>query len=115
MTLKIVHLKVQYFENPNFGIVLFNTVKSEFNSSIFRNCQFLKSNLEASYFMECEFRETKFSKSNLDLILVGNVKFWKSTKWPESQKSSDFKKLLKDLTAISSDGIKILKRTELSL
>jgi hypothetical protein len=55
--------------------------------------------------MDCEFTETKFENSNLDPILLMNVKFCKSNKCSEIKESSsfDFEKLLKDMNLIYTD------------
>ena len=68
--------------------------RSEFNSTTFKNCQFLDSNLRASDFDTCKLETTRFSKSNLELILVDDVKVWKSKKWIEV---NDFSILENDL------------------
>ena len=77
-----------------------NLIRAEFNSSTFKNCEFLNSNLRASNFMDFEFRETIFKNSHLDLILVENVKVWKSKQCIEIEKSSNFEKILKDMNLI---------------
>ena len=89
--LKIVDLVMWYWENPNFGVVPFlecqikesNLTRAEFNSSIFKNCEFLQSDLAASDFWNCEFSETTFKHSNLNFIIVQDVKVWKSKEWIE--------------------------------
>lgn len=73
-----------------------NLTRAEFNSSTFKNCEFLNSNLRASNFMDFEFRETIFKNSNLDLILVEDVKVWKSDEWIQIKDFSSFEKLLID-------------------
>ena len=73
-----------------------NFTRAEFNSSTFKNCEFLNSNLRASNFMDFEFRETIFKNSNLDLILVEDVKVWKSDEWVQIKDFSSFEKLLID-------------------
>nr|YP_010448173.1 hypothetical protein NRL27_pgp026 [Nitzschia dubiiformis]UTQ75654.1 hypothetical protein [Nitzschia dubiiformis] len=73
-----------------------NLTRAEFNSSTFKNCEFLNSNLRASNFMDFEFRETIFKNSHLDLILVEDVKVWKSDEWIQIKDFSSFEKLLID-------------------
>jgi uncharacterized protein YjbI with pentapeptide repeats len=80
-----------------------NLTRAEFNSSTFKNCEFLNSNLKASNFMDFQFRETIFKNSNLDLILVEDVKVWKSNEWIEIKDESNFEKILKDMNLISTD------------
>jgi hypothetical protein len=46
--------------------------------------------------MDFEFRETIFKNSNLDLILVEDVKVWKSDEWIQIKDFSSFEKLLID-------------------
>jgi hypothetical protein len=53
--------------------------------------------------MDFEFRETIFKNSNLDLILVEDVKVWKSNDWIEIKDESNFEKILKDMNLISTD------------
>ena len=102
------------FENCRFSNVIFrksefwsctflecqikesNLTRAEFNSSTFKNCEFLNSNLRASNFMDFEFRETIFKNSHLDLILVEDVKVWKSDEWIQIKDFSSFEKLLID-------------------
>lgn len=55
-----------------------NWTRAEFYDSSFPNYKFLGINLRASDFSECKFKETNFYKSNLDLILVEDVKVWES-------------------------------------
>jgi len=70
-----------------------NLTRSEFNLSTFKNCDFLNSNLRANHFMDFEFRETIFKNSNLDLILVEDVKVWKFDKWIQIKNFSIFNQL----------------------
>ena len=102
------------FENCRFSNVIFrksefwncsflecqikesNFTRAEFNSSTFKNCEFLNSNLRASYFMGFEFKEAIFKNSNLDLILLEDVRIWKSDKWIKIKDFSSFEKLLID-------------------
>ena len=51
--------------------------------------------------MDFEFKETIFKNSNLDLILVENVKVWKSNECIEIKDESNFEKILKDMNLIS--------------
>jgi uncharacterized protein YjbI with pentapeptide repeats len=55
--------------------------RAEFDDSSFRNSQFLKSDLAASDFWDCEFSETTFKQSNLNFIIVRDIKVWKSKEW----------------------------------
>lgn len=73
-----------------------NLRRAEFNSSTFKNCQFLNSDLSASDYMHCKFRETIFKNSHLDLILLKDVKVWKSDEWIQIKDFSSFEKLLID-------------------
>jgi uncharacterized protein YjbI with pentapeptide repeats len=77
--------------------------RTEFNSNTFKNCQFLNSNLKASDFMDSEFKETMFKNSNLDLIIIINVKVWKSNKWIKIKDECNFEKILKDMNLISTN------------
>ena len=87
-----------------------NLTRAEFNSSTFKNCEFLNSDLTASDFMDFEFIETKFKNSKLDLILVKDVKVWKSDKWIQIKDFSSFKTLLIDneLGLISQSSLFLL-------
>ena len=73
-----------------------NLTGAKFNSSTFKNCEFLNSNLRANNFMDFEFREIIFKNSNLDLILVEDIKVWKSDEWMQIKDFSSFEKLLID-------------------
>ena len=55
----------------------------EFRNCNFINCEFLQSDLAASDFWNCEFSETTFKHSNLNFIIVQDVKVWKSKEWIE--------------------------------
>lgn len=66
----------------------------QFSNSSFTNCEFVKVNLAASDFMKCKFKKTNFIESNLNTILVYNVKIWKSDNLIKVENSDDFKKLL---------------------
>ena len=77
----------------NCQIVNSDLTRVEFHDSSFRDSQFLQSDLAASDFWNCEFSETTFKHSNLNLILVEDVKVWKSKEWVEV---NDFAILEKD-------------------
>lgn len=64
--------------------------RSEFYDSSFKNCNFLSVDLAASNFDSCKFKGTRFFKSNLNLILVKDVKVWKSKEWVEIEDFSSF-------------------------
>ena len=57
--------------------------RAEFYDTYFKNCEFLGVDLAASDFGNCKLETTRFFKSNLDLILVEDVKVWKSKAWVE--------------------------------
>lgn len=63
---------------------------------MFKNCEFLNSNLRVTTFMDLEFRETIFKNSKLNLILFENLKVWKSDKCIQIKDFSSFEKLLID-------------------
>ena len=67
--------------------------RAEFYDTHFKNCQFLGVDLAASDFDNCKLETTRFFKSNLDFILVEDVKVWKSKGWVEV---NDFSILDKD-------------------
>ena len=71
-----------------------NFTQADLNSSTFKNCEFLNSNFTASSFMDFEFREVIFKKSNLNLILLTDVKVWKSDELIQIKDFSTFKKFL---------------------
>ena len=50
----------------------------EFYDTHFKNCEFLCVDLTASDFDSCKLETIGFFKSNLNFILVENVKVWKS-------------------------------------
>jgi uncharacterized protein YjbI with pentapeptide repeats len=77
--------------------------RAEFYDSSFTNCNFLAVDLAASDFDSCKLKRTTFFKSNLDLILVEDVKVWKSNEWIEIKDESNFEKILKDMNLISTD------------
>lgn len=57
-----------------------DVTRVEFYDTHFKNCEFLGVDLAASNFDRCKLKSTKFFKSNLNLILVKDVKVWKSKK-----------------------------------
>ena len=89
------------FENSNFNSLSFrkcqftgctfkncqltnvDLTRAEFDSCSFTNCSFLKVDLTASDFTRCKFKKTTFLESNLTLILIEDVKVWKSNEWIE--------------------------------
>jgi len=71
-----------------------NMTRVEFYDTQFKNCEFLSVDLAASNFDSCKFKGTKFFKSNLDFILVKDVKVWKSKEWVEIEDFSSFEKHL---------------------
>jgi len=87
----------------NCRIVKSDLTRVEFRNCNFINCEFLQSDLAASDFWNCEFSETTFKHSNLNFIIVQDVKFWKSNKWIEIKDESNFEKILKDMNLISTD------------
>lgn len=66
--------------------------RAEFYDTYFKNCEFLGVDLAASDFDSCKFKGTKFFKSNLDFILVEDVKVWKLKGWAEVNDFSIFEK-----------------------
>jgi uncharacterized protein YjbI with pentapeptide repeats len=94
------------FSNCKFEhcqIICSDLTRAELHDSIFRNSQFLKSDLAASNFWNCEFNEIKFKNSNLDFIVARELKCWKLNQLTEIQESSNFATILKDMDIISSD------------
>ena len=71
-------------------------IRTEFYDTNFKNCEFLGVNLVASDFDSCKLETTRFSKSNLNFILVENVKVWESKEWFEIEGFSSFQKYLDD-------------------
>ena len=69
----------------NCRIVKSDLTRVEFRNCNFINCEFLQSDLAAS-----EFSETTFKHSNLNFIIVQNVKVWKSKEWVEIKDFSNF-------------------------
>ena len=85
------------FSSCNFeGCKITNSdmTTAEFYDTHFKNCDFLGVNLVASDFDNCKLETTRFFRSNLDFILVEDVKVWKSKGWV---KVNDFSILEKDL------------------
>ena len=68
--------------------------RAEFYDTHFKNCEFLNVNLAGSDFDRCKLKSTKFFKSNLNFILVEDVKVWKSKEWVEIKDFSSFEKHL---------------------
>ena len=68
--------------------------RAEFYDTHFKNCEFLGVDLAASDFDRCKLKSTRFFKSNLNLILVADVKVWKSKEWVEIKDFSSFEKHL---------------------
>jgi uncharacterized protein YjbI with pentapeptide repeats len=66
--------------------------RAEFYDTSFRNCEFLGVNLAASDFIRCKLETTRFFESNLYVILVRDVKVWKSKEWVEVNDFSIFEK-----------------------
>ncbi len=74
------------FSSCNFeGCKITNSdmTRAEFYDTHFKNCEFLGVDLAASDFDNCKLETTRFFKSNLDFILVEDVKVWKSKGWVE--------------------------------
>ena len=67
-----------------------NMTRAEFYDTHFKNCEFLGVDLAASDFDSCKLETTRFLKSNLNLILVENVKVWGSKEWVEIEDFSSF-------------------------
>lgn len=68
--------------------------RAEFQDTHFKNCEFLGVDLPASDFDRCKLESPRFFKSNLNLILVEDVKVWKSKEWVEIKDFSSFEKYL---------------------
>ena len=67
----------------NCQIVKSDLTRVEFRNCNFINCEFRESDLTASDFWNCEFTETTFKHTNLNFIIVQNVRVWKSKEWVE--------------------------------
>jgi uncharacterized protein YjbI with pentapeptide repeats len=67
----------------NCRIVKSDLTRVEFRNCNFINCEFLQSDLTASDFWNCEFSQTTFKHSNLNFIIVQDVKVWTSKEWVE--------------------------------
>lgn len=68
--------------------------RAEFYDTHFKNCEFLSVDLAASDFDRCKLESTRFFKSNLNLILVEDIKVWKSKEWVKIKDFSSFEKHL---------------------
>ena len=68
--------------------------RAEFYDTHFKNCEFLGVDLAASDFNSCKLETTRFLKSNLNLILVEDVKVWKPDEWIQIKDFSSFQKHL---------------------
>ena len=66
----------------------------EFYDTHFKNCEFLGVDLAAIDFNKCKLESTRFFKSNLNLIIVEDVKVWKSKEWVRIKDFSNFEKHL---------------------
>ena len=64
--------------------------RAEFYDTHFKNCEFLNVNLAGSDFDRCKLKSTKFFKSNLNPILVEDVKVCESKEWIEIKDFSRF-------------------------
>jgi len=74
----------------NCRIVKSDLTRVEFRNCNFINCEFLQSDFAASDFWNCEFSETTFKHSNLNFIIVQDVKVWESKEWVEIKDFSNF-------------------------
>ena len=79
-------------------IINSDMTRAEFYDTHFKNCEFLGVDLAASDFSNCKLESTRFLKSNLNLIHVRDVKFWKSKEWVEIKKSSDAGNFLENMS-----------------
>ena len=68
--------------------------RADFHDTRFKNCEFLSVDLAASSFSKCKLESTRFLESNLNFIIVINVKVWKSKEWVEIKNFSNFEKHL---------------------
>lgn len=57
-------------------------------------CQIRESNLTWAEFNSSTFKNCEFLNSNLDLILVEDLKVWKSNEWIQIKDFFNFEKLL---------------------
>lgn len=107
----ITFRKCQYWNCTLKNIKISNSdlTRTEFDLSFFENSQFFKSNLSAADFSKCQFKETTFYHSNLDLILVFDVQFWKLKEWIDIRNSSHFEIIVKEMNEISLQIQEILK------
>ena len=81
------------FINCNFEKVYL--LGKVFGSCSFQNCTFnyfsaRKGKFSSCDFDSCKLETTRFLKSNLNLILVENVKVWESKEWVEIEDFSSF-------------------------
>ena len=85
--------------------------RAKFYDTSFTNCNFIEVALRASDFDSCKLKKTTFSQSNLDLILVKNVKVWELQDGLKSQifltstnrKRNSFKRSLKSFPSQSKN------------
>src|SRR5210317_959970 len=92
-----VHLLGKVFGSCSFQnckITNSDMTRAEFYNTHFKNCKFLGVDLAASDFDSCKLETTRFFKSNLNFILVENVKVWKLKEWVEIEDFSSFQKHL---------------------
>src|SRR5210317_267304 len=85
------------FVNCNFEKV--HLLGKVFGSCSFQNCTFnhfnaRKGKFSSCHFDSCKLETTRFFKSNLNFILVENVKVWKLKEWVEIEDFSSFQKHL---------------------
>lgn len=101
----ITFRKCQYWNRilKNTKISNSDLTRAEFDLSFFENFRFLKNNVSVVDFSECKFKRTTFSHSNLDLILVFDVQFWKSKEWIDVRNSFHFENILKDMDDTDED------------
>ena len=78
--------------------------RAEFYDTHFKNCEFLAVDLAASDFDNCKLETTRFFNSNLEFVLVKNVKIWKSKGWikgngrrPIHRQAQDINRNIKEL------------------
>lgn len=99
LTFKNIDFTGSFFSKTIFESCRFNNVifrKSEFWNCTFLDCQMTESNLTRAEFNSSTFKNCKFLNTNLDLILVEDVKVWKADEWIQIKDSSNFEKLLID-------------------
>ena len=71
--------------------------RAEFYDTQFKNYKFLDVDLITSYFDRYKFEGIEFFKSNLNFILVEDVKIWKSKECIEIKDFSSFEGHLYDM------------------